>query len=226
MLPSEYVSEIVLPTVDEYLAATGDLRRAILACGVTYHVRDYLAVASGCSKQEVDRRIKAICAFSFDVVDGVCNGSKHVRNTIRGDFKYSPGDERSVPIFALGVAGAGLDDGRWSIPGLEVEHQGRREFIDFCLCDVLEAIGRAFPAEFSSVDLEGCGKRVRIAVSQAAFDAIAKTLALGSVGFESKTDEKGQRLIWLDRAVVDRLRVMRGPDESYSDSILRLAAAG
>jgi hypothetical protein len=45
---------------------------------------------------------------------------------------------------------------------------------------------------------------VRIAISQAAFDAIAETLALGSVGFENKTDEHGQRLIWFDRAVVDR----------------------
>ena len=50
MLPSEYVSEIVRPTVDEYLAATGDLRRAILACVVTYHVRDYLAEAGICSR--------------------------------------------------------------------------------------------------------------------------------------------------------------------------------
>jgi hypothetical protein len=45
-----------------------------------------------------------------------------------------------------------------------------------------------------------------IAISQAAFDAIAKTLSLGSVGFENATNEKGERLIWLDRAVVDRLR--------------------
>jgi hypothetical protein len=44
---------------------------------------------------------------------------------------------------------------------------------------------------------------VRIAISQAAFDAIAKTLALGSVGFENKVNEKGERLIWLDRAVVE-----------------------
>jgi hypothetical protein len=91
MVPSEYVSEIVLPTVDEYLAATGNLRRAILACVVTYHVRDYLAEAGICSRTEVDRRIKALCgAFSFDVVEGVCNGSKHFRNTGRGDFKYTP----------------------------------------------------------------------------------------------------------------------------------------
>ena len=36
---------------------------------------------------------------------------------------------------------------------------------------------------------------------------------------------QGQRLIWLDRAVVDRLRVMQGAGESYSEAILRLVAA-
>jgi hypothetical protein len=160
MLPSEYVSEIVIPTVDEYLAATGDLRRAILACVVTYHVRDYLAEAGICSRTEVDRRIKALCAFSFDVVEGVCNGSKHVRNTKRGDFKFTPGDEKSIPVAAWDVPGAGWDMGRLDIPGLAVEHQGQRVFIDFCLCAVLGTVGLAFPAEFSGVDLEGYGKRV------------------------------------------------------------------
>ena len=58
---------------------------------------------------------------------------------------------------------------------------------------------------------------IRIAISQAAFDAIARTLALGSVGYENATNEKGEQLVWLDRAVVDRLRAMRGPGESYSD---------
>jgi hypothetical protein len=41
---------------------------------------------------------------------------------------------------------------------------------------------------------------VRIAITQAAFEAIAKTLPLGSVGYENKVNEKGERLIWLDRA--------------------------
>jgi hypothetical protein len=36
---------------------------------------------------------------------------------------------------------------------------------------------------------------VRIAISQAAFDAVAPTLPLGSVGYENKTNEKGERLI-------------------------------
>jgi hypothetical protein len=62
---------------------------------------------------------------------------------------------------------------------------------------------------------------IRIAITQAAFEAIAKTLALGSVNYENATNEKGERLIWLDSSVVDRLRALRGPGESYSDVILR-----
>jgi hypothetical protein len=38
---------------------------------------------------------------------------------------------------------------------------------------------------------------VRIAITQAAFEVIAKTLPLGSVGYENATNEKGERLIWL-----------------------------
>jgi hypothetical protein len=63
---------------------------------------------------------------------------------------------------------------------------------------------------------------IRIAISQPTFDAIARTLALGSVGYENETNERGERQIWLDHAVVARLRSMRGPGESYSDVILRL----
>jgi hypothetical protein len=38
---------------------------------------------------------------------------------------------------------------------------------------------------------------IRIAISQAALEAIANTLMLGSVGFENQVDANGQRLIWL-----------------------------
>ena len=40
---------------------------------------------------------------------------------------------------------------------------------------------------------------IRIAITQAAFDAIASTMNLGSVGFENEVNEKGERLIWLER---------------------------
>ena len=51
----------------------------------------------------------------------------------------------------------------------------------------------------------------RIAISQAAFEAIARTLPLGNVSFENKIDENGDRLIWLEPNVVDRPRSLRGP---------------
>ena len=63
---------------------------------------------------------------------------------------------------------------------------------------------------------------IRIAITLAAFEAIAATLPLGSVGYEPQLNEKGERLVWLEAAVVDRLAAMRGPGESYSDVILRL----
>ncbi len=63
---------------------------------------------------------------------------------------------------------------------------------------------------------------VRIAISPAAFAAISATLSVESVSFEAEPGEKGERLIWLNEAVVDRLAAMRGPGESYSDVILRL----
>lgn len=52
---------------------------------------------------------------------------------------------------------------------------------------------------------------VQIAITQEAFDAIASTLMLGSAGYENAVNERGERLIWLDHGVVDRLRAMRGP---------------
>jgi hypothetical protein len=36
--------------------------------------------------------------------------------------------------------------------------------------------------------------------------------------------DNGEPLVWLERTVVNRLLALRGPGESYSDVILRLAA--
>jgi hypothetical protein len=47
-------------------------------------------------------------------------------------------------------------------------------------------------------------------------------MPFGSVNFEAGVDDKGERYIWLPRAVVDRLRSLRGPAESFSDVIIAL----
>ena len=66
---------------------------------------------------------------------------------------------------------------------------------------------------------------IRITISRAAFDAIVATMKLGSVGYENAVSERGERLIWLPHDVLNRLNHQRGPGESYSDVILRLASA-
>jgi hypothetical protein len=65
---------------------------------------------------------------------------------------------------------------------------------------------------------------VRIAISQSAFDAIASTMPIGSVGYEGQTNEKGERMIWLPPDVLAKLKALRGPGEDYSTVILRLSA--
>ena len=62
---------------------------------------------------------------------------------------------------------------------------------------------------------------IRIALA-AAYDAVTSTLPLSSVGYANKTNEQGDKRIWLDRAVVDRLRSQRGAGENCSDVILRI----
>jgi hypothetical protein len=39
---------------------------------------------------------------------------------------------------------------------------------------------------------------IKIAISVEAFEAIARTLPLGSVGYEAGTSERGERYVWLE----------------------------
>jgi hypothetical protein len=63
---------------------------------------------------------------------------------------------------------------------------------------------------------------IRIAITPAAFSAVVATLPFGSTPYEPEPNEKGERVIWLEESVVNKLRAATGPGESYSDVILRL----
>jgi hypothetical protein len=67
---------------------------------------------------------------------------------------------------------------------------------------------------------------IRTAITPEAYAAIESTMPLGSVAVEPKTDAKGDRFIWLEPHILDKLRYLRGPGESFSDVILRVAAEG
>jgi hypothetical protein len=50
---------------------------------------------------------------------------------------------------------------------------------------------------------------IRIAISEEAFDALTATLPLGTVAVEPSFNERGDREVWLDDSVVNRLGAMR-----------------
>jgi hypothetical protein len=64
---------------------------------------------------------------------------------------------------------------------------------------------------------------VTISITPAAFAAIEATLPKGAKA-EARPDGKGGYLVTLDSGALDRLRALRGPRESYSDVIVRVAA--
>jgi hypothetical protein len=59
---------------------------------------------------------------------------------------------------------------------------------------------------------------IRVAITQAAFDAIAATLPLGSVAYEPAVEEGGLRYIWLEARWLDRLKSYRGPGRVLATS--------
>ena len=62
---------------------------------------------------------------------------------------------------------------------------------------------------------------IRIALNEVAYEAIASTLPKGAARWPMQRD-RGQCFIQVEAAVLDRMRAMRRPGESYSQVILRL----
>jgi hypothetical protein len=65
---------------------------------------------------------------------------------------------------------------------------------------------------------------IRIAITEAAYDAICATLPLGTVAVEPELNAKGERTVLLEDAMADRLGAIRGPSEDYSHVILRITS--
>ena len=107
---------------------------------------------------------------------------------------------------------------RWRSRHDNVTGPGRARTVATTIADP-GAICAIVPPDFG----DRIRRMIRIAITPAAYAAIAATLALGTVAVEPDRAEDGSVHIWLDQGVVARLKALRGPGESYSDVILRLA---
>ena len=64
---------------------------------------------------------------------------------------------------------------------------------------------------------------IAISITIEAYAAIKATLPEGANSLPARPDGRGGVRLWLNSEYVNRLGQMRGPGESYSDVILRLA---
>jgi hypothetical protein len=64
---------------------------------------------------------------------------------------------------------------------------------------------------------------VGITITAEAYAAIKATLPAGTLTWPTSPGERGDVIVWLGQATIDRLDATRAPAESYSDVILRLA---
>jgi hypothetical protein len=76
------------------------------------------------------------------------------------------------------------------------------------------------PRNYRSVGIK-YDEMIRVALTDAAYDVIASTLPKGAARWPMERD-RGQCFIQVEAAVIDRMRAMRRPGESYSEVILRL----
>ena len=178
MTPAKFTDVIVLPTVREHLAARGDRRLAYLACIATYSLVEYVArveAGDGASKtaikkarEDVGKAVRAVCAPAYEVVQGICNGTKHAGSD-HGQFPFTPGDEMIVdlhqtytfPIFPLGtkiVAAQIVPDHKPMV----VDHAGKLWGIDHCVQEVLHAFVTTYPLHLGAVDLSFLNRQFRL----------------------------------------------------------------
>lgn len=179
MTPADYLRLILLPTLAELLAEPEDQRRAYLACITAAHLVDHVAVtlprrADGKPDIRAVRsavaRLGAYSAGCLAIVEAVSNGTKHAGPDPNRSIKFSPGYERLVPAFAWDTEGAGWGEGRWSGPGIVVDHNGAHWFLDDCVRATVRAVSIAFPDRFIGADL---GPVARYLDRYAALDAAA-----------------------------------------------------
>lgn len=154
MKASEYASEIVVPTVAEFSRKRWDRRRAYLACLVTYHLADFVAVELGLEEPEPVRKAVGL-SDQFRTVEALNIAAKHVfptKNKRARKIGLRAGLERIwYPSFA-GVARAGATFAGDKHGGVKVMFAKRGVDAYVSVCDVLKSFQNAYPDLLADVD--------------------------------------------------------------------------
>ena len=151
MTPAEYATEIVIPTVREFRDDPQSRRRAYMACMVTYHIGDYL-VKAGVPKTRIPPAMRA-SGGGFDVVQAICNATKHSGHGHPHAVPFSPGDDYDRPPAVWDEAVFDVTIWDDAMGGREISVAGSGVDIYRSICATLAAFKINFPPHLDAVDL-------------------------------------------------------------------------
>lgn len=153
MTPTDYMNEIVVPTLRELRDERRSRQRAYLACIAVFHLKDHLKKAG---EKGIEDAMRASCGVAFDVVRGVCNGAKHLVTEGRHVVAFRAGDDWYRPPAAAGAAVAGLSVVGDRQGGREIRHRDDRLDLYRCAKAVAVAYQNNYPAHLAVCDLADC----------------------------------------------------------------------
>jgi hypothetical protein len=151
MTPSQYLQEIVLPTVRDFRDERRSRRRAYLACIVTYHLKDYL-VKAGWPEDHVGQAMRLIGNDGpYDTVHSICNAAKHCGHDRAHNVSFVVGTDYDRPPAIAGAMIAGLSIVGDGTGGREIPFRGGVD-IYWAVTTLLKEFQFFFP-ELAAVDL-------------------------------------------------------------------------
>ena len=150
MTPADFLNEIALPAALDFKSDPRSRRFAYQACINTFHIKDHRKQSGATS---IETLMRAKTGYMFDVVRGICNGTKHVQTDGSHIVAFKAGDDtdRSPGILGEMILDESiLED---TVGGRNILTPGGPVDVYEAVAAVLHAYVDAFPQHFSSCDL-------------------------------------------------------------------------
>lgn len=153
MTPAEYVDEIVIPTVREFRDNPRSRRHAYLACIVTLQIKEHLRKAG---EQGIEKTMRAGGSKSFDLVRGICSGTKHGDTDKTHPIPFQAGTDYDRPPARAGEMQLGLSELGDPVGGRQID-SGADRFDLYRACkDALTNFQKNFPDRLGGCRLSDC----------------------------------------------------------------------
>jgi hypothetical protein len=153
MTPEDYIREIVLPTVLEFMEKPRSRRHAYLTCMALFHVKDHLHEAGEVS---IEDKMRAATGKAFDVVRAVCNGTKHVATDASHLIQFRAGDDFDRPPARSSEMEAGISRLGDPVGGREIGHDPSKRADIYQACrTTLTAFCTVFANQLGNCSLSG-----------------------------------------------------------------------